>query len=703
MTHTPVRDQLEPPPWSTLPGMLRERARAVPQATVVLDGETSLTVGQLRVQAAAVARALTALGVAAGDRVAVWAPNTWQWVVAAFGCWDIGAIVVPLSTRNKGIESEQILTRTGCRVLFTTPDFLGADYIAMLDEVAGHATDARPFADLPELDHVVLFDGTHDRAGVLTWEAFLRLAPTVPGPDVEKRALAVRPDDPIEILSTSGTTGEPKGVLLAGAQILRAYWDWSHFVGLRTGDRYPIVSPFAHGFGINAGIIASIMRLAAMVPIAVFDPEQALEQVERLGLTVLAGPPNLFARILARPDLPDRDVSSLRVAIVGAAAVPTELVRAMRDRLGLEQVVNAYGLIEGSVVTMTRPDDPPEVVAATAGRPLPDVGVQLVDAHGRPVPDGERGEILVRGYGVMSGYWNAEDKTRSAVDADGWLHTGDIGVLDPAGNLTIVDRKKDMFIVGGFNAYPAEIENLLIRHPDVETAAVVAVPDPALGEVAWAYVVPREGARPEPADITAWARRNMSNYKVPRKVTLVTSLPVTANGKIDKVLLRGWTQTAPALDPSEFRRVLGHFATGVVAITAIDPATGTPTGLAANSFTSVSLDPPLVAFCVAHTSSSWPRIREAERYCVNILAAHQEKVCRQLARKGPEKFDGVPWHASPAGTPVLDNAVAWLEVATHRQHTAGDHDIVVAEVHRIAARGGAPLVFFQGAYGQFAR
>jgi acyl-CoA synthetase (AMP-forming)/AMP-acid ligase II len=504
------------PGWETIPRMLRAQAAAHPDALAVKDGDTTLTVAALAAQAGQVARALAAVGVQPGDRVAVWAPNCWQWVVTAFGIWDAGAIIVPLSTRYKGAEAGTVLTNTGARVLIAAGSFLGVSYLDLLD---GHA----------DLAHVVLFDGPA-RPDALSWEDFLAGAIDDDG---GQRALAVEPGDLAEILSTSGTTGAPKGVMIDHAQLLRGYWDWAEVVTLGPGDRYPVVAPFSHGFGVNAGLLACVLRGATIVPIAAFDPESALGLIERERLSLLAGPPTLFARLLDRPDLDTYDTSSLRVAIVGAASVPTALVHRMAARFG--RVINAYGLIEGTVVTMTRAADTPEVVATTAGSPMPGVEVRIVDGDG---PDG-RGEVLVRGYGVMRGYWNAPELTAEAVDTDGWLHTGDIGVLDAAGNLSIVDRKKDLFIVGGFNAYPAEIENLLLRHPAVGQVAVVGVPDDALGEVGWAYVVPAAGSDID--GLLDWARDAMSNYKVPRRVIVLDALPVNANGKVDKRALRQLT------------------------------------------------------------------------------------------------------------------------------------------------------------------
>ncbi|GAA4075666.1 AMP-binding protein [Actinomadura miaoliensis] len=530
--------QLEPvPAWGTIPRMLRDQAARHGDVEVVRAGDVSLTLSELAERARAVARGLIALGVSPGDRVAVWAPNTPDWVVAAYGIWDAGAIIAPLSTRFRGIEAGEMLRKVGARVLLVAEGFMDVSQLGMLAGVAGEPADGRPYRDLPDLAHVVVLPpaGAPARPGVAAWREFLADGSSVPVEAAEERAAAVGPDDLAEIMATSGTTGAPKGVMLHHEQLLRGYWDWAEIVTLREGDRYPVIAPFSHGFGINAGLLACVLRRATMMPIAVFRPDELMDLIERNRVSVLAGAPPMFFKIL--DELPGRDVSSLRVAICGAAAVPPELIRRLVDRVGLERMINAYGLMEGTVVSMTRPEDPVEVIAGSTGRPVPGVSVRIVDDDGKDLPPGERGEILVGGYGVMRGYWDDPARTAEAVDADGWLHTGDIGTLDEAGNVAIVDRKKEMFIVSGFNAYPAEIEGLLLRCPLVAQAAVIGVPDERQGEVGWAYVVPPPGTSPDPAEIIAWARANMSNYKVPRRVVLLDALPVNPNGKIDKPAL----------------------------------------------------------------------------------------------------------------------------------------------------------------------
>ncbi|KAB2341758.1 AMP-binding protein [Actinomadura rudentiformis] len=529
---------LQPVPgWGTIPRMLRDQAAKHGDVEVVVAGDTRLTLAGLAHAAGEVARGLLALGVAPGDRVAVWAPNTPDWVVAAYGIWDAGAIITPLSTRFKGIEAADLLRKVGAKVLLVAEGFMDTSYLGMLADTCGSPEGDRPFGGLPDLKHVVVLgNGSFaGRAGVGSWQDFITGGEAVSPEAAEERALSVGPDDLAEIMATSGTTGKPKGVMLHHVQLLRGYWDWAELVTLREGDHYPIIAPFSHGFGINAGLLACVLRRATMMPIALFQPGELMDLIERNRISVLAGAPPMFFKIL--DELDGRDVSSLRVLICGAAAVPPELIRRLVDRVGIERMINAYGLMEGTVVSMTRPEDPVEVIAGSTGRAVPGVSVRIVDDEGKDLPAGEAGEILVGGYGVMRGYWQDPERTAEAVDAEGWLHTGDIGTLDDDGNISIVDRKKEMFIVSGFNAYPAEIEGLLLRCPGVAQVAVIGVPDERLGEVGWAYVVPQPGSEVSPDTVIAWAKDNMSNYKVPRKVTLVDALPVNVNGKIDKLVL----------------------------------------------------------------------------------------------------------------------------------------------------------------------
>ncbi len=497
------------------------------------------------------ARGFVAAGLQPGDRVAIWAPNIHEWIVAAGGLLRAGGVLVPLNTRYKGNEAGYILRASRARILLAVEGFLGNDYVSMLRDANGGVGDGRPVADLEHLERIVVLRGDAPD-GTTTWSD--HLACSVDGDqaaldalndEVDARAAALGPDSVGDIIFTSGTTGNPKGVVTTHGQSLRAFAEWSGILGLRSDDRYLIINPFFHTFGYKAGILASLMRGATMVPQAVFDAEVAMRRVSEERITMLPGPPTLYQTFLNHPERTQHDLSSLRLAATGAAVIPVQLVRDMWDVLGFETVVTAYGLTEATgVVTMCRPGDDPETIAATSGRAITDVEVAIVDDDGAPLPPGAAGEVVVRGYNVMQGYFEDDAQTAEAIDSDGWLHTGDIGVLDARGYLDITDRKKDMFIVGGFNAYPAEIEQLLGAHPDIAQVAVVGAPDERMGEVAYAFVVPAGGSTPQPDAIVAWAREQMANYKVPRHVEVVDALPLNPSGKVLKFELRDRARAA---------------------------------------------------------------------------------------------------------------------------------------------------------------
>jgi acyl-CoA synthetase (AMP-forming)/AMP-acid ligase II len=513
----------------TIARLVRAAAERHGDHPAIVDGDEVLSFARLAAEVERATRALLAAGIARGDRVAIWAPNGCRWIVAALAVHSAGAALVPINTRFKGEEAAYVLGKSGARALFTTTDFLGVDALAMLD-AAG--------MPLPALETVVVLGGpTPARAA--SWDAFLARADAV-RPDVAAaRALAVEPGDVCDIMFTSGTTGRPKGAMSTHAQTLRAFRDWADIVGLRAGDRYLVALPFFHSFGYKAGWLACLMMGATTYPLPVFDVNAVLERVERDAITVLPGPPSLYQSILARDDLAARRLGSLRLAVTGAAVVPVELVGRMRREIGFGTVLTGYGLTEASgVATLCRDGDDPETIAATSGRAIPGVDVRVVDDAGHEVPRGTPGEVVVSGYTLMKGYFDDRDATAETFDEAGRLRTGDVGVMDERGYLRITDRKKDMFIVGGFNAYPAEVESVLLRHAAVAQVAVVGAPDDRLGEVGVAFVVSRGGARLDEQELIAWSRERMANYKVPRRVILVDSLPTNATGKVLKYSLR---------------------------------------------------------------------------------------------------------------------------------------------------------------------
>lgn len=521
----------------TIPRLVLRAAEEFGDATAIEDGDTKLSFEALAQAVLRSASAFIAAGVEPGDRVAIWGPNVHEWIVAAVGLQAAGAALVPLNTRLKGGEAGYILEKSGARILCTVGDFLGTDYVDLLQGALGRAGEGRPVAGLPTLERIVLMRG--DRDAAQSFEDFLAAGAGVSESAARERAAAVAPEDLSDILFTSGTTGKPKGVMTGHEQNLRAFAAWSEVVGLRSDDRYLIVNPFFHAFGYKAGWLSSILRGATILPHLVFDVPAVLERVGRERVSVLPGPPALYQSILAHPELASFDLSNLRLAVTGAAAIPVELIHKMRDVLGFETVITGYGLTEAcGIATMCRHDDDPETIATTSGRAIPGAEVICMDDVGHEVPRGEAGEVVVRGYNVMQGYFADDAATAETVDSEGWLHTGDVGVMDERGYLRITDRIKDMFIIGGFNCYPAEIENALVARDDITMAAVIGVPDERMGEVGMAFVVPAPGNRPAPEEIIAWCRENMANYKVPRYVEVVDELPINAMNKVQKFVLR---------------------------------------------------------------------------------------------------------------------------------------------------------------------
>jgi acyl-CoA synthetase (AMP-forming)/AMP-acid ligase II len=533
----------------TIPALVERAAERFGSREALVDTDVAgadgravrrLTFGELAAATDEAARAYLAYGLEPGDRVAIWAPNSARWVVAALGAYRAGGVVTTVNTRFKGPEAAHVVRTAGARLLVTVTDFLDTDYVALL-EGAG-----RPAC----LERTVVLHGTVP-GGCVGWDDFLAAADDVDPAVAAKRAGAIAPDEVGTVIFTSGTTGAPKGAMLRHQASVRAFTVWSDVVGLQAGDRYLVINPFFHTFGLKAGILACLVKGATIVPHATFDVPEVMRRVDEERITMLPGAPAIYQTILDHPDLGRFDLSSLRLAVTGAATVPVEMIRRMASELTFTTIVTGYGLTEATgIVTMCRHTDDPETIANTAGRPLPDVEVRTVDEAGKDVPAGDPGEVVVRGYNVMAGYVGDPDASAAAIDADGWLHTGDIGVFDRDGNLKITDRLKDMFIVGGFNAYPAEIENMLMEHPSVGQAAVVGVPDRRMGEVATAFVVPRAGATIDEAALIAWSRERMANYKVPRSVQVVDGLPLNASGKVLKYVLRERAGTSsPAAGP----------------------------------------------------------------------------------------------------------------------------------------------------------
>ncbi|BBX08961.1 fatty acid--CoA ligase [Mycolicibacterium aichiense] len=477
------------PDWQTIPEMVLSAADRFGDSEAVVDGPLRLSFAEVAHRVRCAAGAFANLGVEKGDRVAIWAPNSAHWMIAAFGVLTAGGIVVPVSTRYKQAEAADIITRSGAKAVLVEKGFLGQDFTVP--------------AGVPAID---LTSGFLEEGQPLQRE--------VSGTDIA------------DIIYTSGTTGRPKGVMMNHLQNLRMYTEWCDLADLRRGDRYLIVNPFFHTFGYKAGCIATFIRGATMLPVPVFDVDRVVELIAAEKITMLPGPPTLYHSLLAVPD--KSKLATLRAGVTGAADIPVELIRRVHEELPFRTLATGYGLTEAGTATLSRPGDSFDDVATTAGVPCDGVEVRIADD----------GEVLVRGYSVMQGYFDDPAATAEAIDADGWLHTGDLGSFTESGRLKIVGRKKDMFIVGGFNAYPAEIEGFLMEHPAVEQAAVIGVPDERLGQVGKAFVVLKGDARLSEDDLMAWSRDRMAGFKVPRSVVIVDSLPLNATGKVMKDQLR---------------------------------------------------------------------------------------------------------------------------------------------------------------------
>jgi acyl-CoA synthetase (AMP-forming)/AMP-acid ligase II len=515
--------------FTSIPHLAQSMAERWGGETYIIEDEREWSFAETAERMMDVARGLVAIGVKPGDRVALCAPNSAVWIHAALGVHAAGAILVPLSTRFKPVELAHILATSGTSIVITVGEFLGTDY-------AGRLRESIQRAGVPA--QLVAIDGPV-RSGEWSLDDLAERGRVVERAEVQARIDALTPEALSDIMFTSGTTGAAKGVKIKHGQSIRGYGWLSRSFSYRERETFAVVPPFFHGFGYKAGWLAGLINALRIIPVPVFEPEKLLELVQSHRVNLLNGPPTIFADLMQHPRLRDYDISSLRVGTTGAATIPLQVITDMHDILGLDVVINAYGLTESTaLVSSSNPSDPPERVAHTVGRPAEGLEVRIVDPDGDELPRGETGEIWVRGYLVTEGYWEDPEATAAAITSDGFLRTGDLGDMDAEGYLRVTDRKKDMYIVGGFNAYPAEIEDILIRHPDIAHVAVIGVPDDRMGEVGWAFVVRSAGSHLTEQDVIEYAARTLANFKVPRRVEFLDELPRTPSMKVTKVPLR---------------------------------------------------------------------------------------------------------------------------------------------------------------------
>jgi acyl-CoA synthetase (AMP-forming)/AMP-acid ligase II len=531
-TDSSVRDGEPLPP--TVGAVFARAARLYPDRPAMHDPQCRWTFAELDALRRRAAQAFFAAGVQPGDSVAVWAPNIAEYVPAVAGLQSIGAVFIPLNTRFKTAEAAYILRKSRAVCVLTLDAFAGNHYVEMLQA-----------AELPELRQVIVLRGRHGAAQ--SWADFLAAGDAAAAhggaaftTQLAQRMDAVGPDDTLDMMFTSGTTGHPKAVRFTHGQAIATYDIFATRMGdLHAQDRYLVVNPFFHTFGYKAGWLCAVMRGACIHPVDAFDAEEVMRRIQDERITVLPGPPTIFSSMLAHPRRQDYDLSSLRVSLTGATMIPIELIREMASELKIDIIESAYGLTETcGLVSTTLPEDPLELVAHTVGRAIPGLEIRCIDAEGRTLGPDEQGEIVLRGPNVLREYVDDPQGTAAAFTTDGFFRTGDLGMLDAQGNIRITGRLKDIYIVGGFNCYPSEIEHMLRQMEGVDQAAVVGVPDARMGEVGKAYIIRAHGSTITAVDVIAWASQNMANFKVPRYVAFVDAFPLNASLKVLKTQLR---------------------------------------------------------------------------------------------------------------------------------------------------------------------
>jgi HIP---CoA ligase len=525
----------------TIPAALARAVDRWPEAEALADGGGRWTFARYRGDVADVARGLIAAGVQPGDRVVIWAPNSAHVAIVGLAVYSVGAVVVPLNTRLTAYEAGQLIRRARAAAVVTVGTFLARDYLGSL---AGLGV-------LEEVRLAVVVDGPAG-AGAITLARLAELGAAVPAREVRARAEALTGADISDIIFTSGTTGAPKGAMLRHDASTRGFTEYGRSLGLLPDDRMIGIAPFFHTFGLKGVILTAILYGAAVLPVKTFGARALADLIKRERATVLQGSPTIFLGLLDTPGLDRGRLRSLRVAGPGSMGFSAGGFARVRDELGIGEFAPGYALTESTAVgTRVYWFDDFETAATTSGRPVPGTQLRVVDDRGHDTPAGVAGEILLKGYNVMSGYFQEQAATAEAIDHGGWLHTGDIGKLDGLGRLIVTDRKKDMFLVGGFNAYPAEIEKVLATHDAVAEVAVIGVPHARLGQVGRAYVVRRDKAAFDLGDLIAFARERLAGYKQPYYWDVVDELPRNASGKVQKFVLRERAAQAP---PTAARR-----------------------------------------------------------------------------------------------------------------------------------------------------
>ena len=514
-------------------------------ALVYVDRGLRYSYGEFNEVVERCARALLALGLKKGDHVAVWGQNVPEWVTLQFATGKTGTVLVTINPAYKSNELRYVLEQSDAAVLFLTEGVKDVDFVEILQRAVPDLVEAESgeleVEGLPHLKNVVLIgDEAGNVPGLTPYKEFLEGAEKVSEEELSELQATLDADEVINMQYTSGTTGFPKGVQLTHENIVKNAFHIGECMELGPEDRVCIPVPFFHCFGCVLGTLNTVTHEGTMVPVEQFDPEEVLKAVHEERCTALLGVPTMFIAELEHENYGEYDTSSLRTGIMAGSPCPEEVMKQVVNDMGAEEITIAYGQTESSpVITQTRTDDPIELRVSTVGRKLPEVEVKIVDVDtGEEVGTGEQGDLCTRGYHVMKGYYKMEDRTREVIDEDGWLHTGDLAVMDENGYVKITGRAKDMIIRGGENIYPREIEEFLYTHPDVSDVQVYGVPDEKYGEQVAAAIIPKSGASLTEEGVKEFCRENIASYKVPEYVDFVEEYPMTASGKIQKYKLR---------------------------------------------------------------------------------------------------------------------------------------------------------------------
>ncbi|MGD6956038.1 AMP-binding protein [Rossellomorea aquimaris] len=530
---------------ATVGELLEEKARIQPEVEAVVYADRGLrwSYQEFNQQCRQAAKGFMNLGINKGDHIAIWASNTPEWLVSQFSTGKMGAVLVTVNTNYRTAELEYLLKQSDSKTIILMEEFRGASYIDMLYEICPELRTSKPgeldSSKLPYLKNVIVL-GEKAYPGTYSWQDIMDRGDDVEEGELDERLSSLSPHDAINMQYTSGTTGFPKGVMLTHSNIVNNGYNIAGCMRLTNEDRLCIPVPFFHCFGCVLGTLACVSVGATMVPLQEFDPKKVLQTVQDEKCTGLHGVPTMFISELNLPDFDQYNLSHLRTGIMAGSNCPIEVMKGVMDKMGADEITIAYGQTESSpVITQTRTHDPIELKVETVGKALPNVEVKIVEpGSNREVPHGVQGELCTRGYHVMKGYYKNEEATRLAIDHEGWLHTGDLAVMDEHGYCRITGRLKDMIIRGGENIYPREIEEFLYSHPKVLDVQVIGIPDEVYGEEVMAWIILKEGLTATPEEIREYCTGKISRHKIPRYIEFTDSYPMTASGKIQKFRLR---------------------------------------------------------------------------------------------------------------------------------------------------------------------